>query len=85
LLLQEIEKASAQASKFFKFQDKENKILRILPDRTESIYVTYPSKPDEKVQQYKFMAFEQVNDNGMLRDIMSDPKDGLFQVLWQKT
>jgi hypothetical protein len=48
---------------------------RILPDRTESVYVTYPSKLDEQVKRFKFMVFEQVNENGTLRDATSEPKD----------
>jgi hypothetical protein len=82
LLLQEIEKASAQASKFFKFQDGEHKTLRMLPHLTEPTYVTYPSNPGEKVQRYRFVAFEQVLDdqNGTLRDATSEPKEWTVSV-----
>src|SRR6188472_1201377 len=77
MLLQEIEKASAQASKFIKFEEGNHKTLRVLPQQTESIVVKYPSNPDEEVRRYRFMVFEQTIDeeSGTLKDATPEPQE----------
>lgn len=77
MLLKEIEKASAQSSKFIKFEESDHKILRMLPQQTEPITVRYPSNPDEEVRRYRFMVFEQTIDeeSGALKDATQEPQE----------
>lgn len=57
-----LEYQSSLASNFIKIKDKETRVLKFLPEKTEVTLVKYPSS-DKEVQRYKFFAYDLTNTN----------------------